>query len=341
MTTFVPVVRSASLNGYQELAHAVGLNAHSMLRRAGLPLRSLSDPDMPLRTDAVRALLEISAEASGVGDFGLRLAGLRQFSNLGPISLVLQEESTARQALDTLCRYLQLLNPSLRTWLETSDGLLLIREDIVTEHDGQMRQSMELALGVMHRILGKLMGSTWHPLAVCFKHPAPDDVIPHRVFFGTRVDFNAGFNGIVCRASELDAVRAGGNPQMASFARQYLDRALSTGTQSTQATVRQLMVALLPGGRCTTQQVAQHLGMDRRTVHRYLKKEGTTFSDVLQLVRIELAKRQLEQTDQPLNELATLLGFASPSAFAYWFRDSFGCSARAWRNGQRQIVTDS
>ena len=78
MTTFVPVVRSASLNGYQELAYAVGLNAHSMLRRAGLPLRSLSDPDTPLRTDAVRSLLEISAEASGVVDFGLRLAGLRQ-----------------------------------------------------------------------------------------------------------------------------------------------------------------------------------------------------------------------------------------------------------------------
>jgi AraC-like DNA-binding protein len=29
--------------------------------------------------------------------------------------------------------------------------------------------------------------------------------------------------------------------------------------------------------------------------------------------------------------VAALLGFASPSAFAYWFSSSFGCSVREWR----------
>jgi AraC-like DNA-binding protein len=77
--------------------------------------------------------------------------------------------------------------------------------------------------------------------------------------------------------------------------------------------------------------VAQHLGVDRRTLHRHLSTEDTDFSSVLQAVRLEMAGQQLRQSQRPLAEVAALLGFSSPSTFAYWFRQSFGCSAREWR----------
>ncbi len=44
----------------------------------------------------------------------LRLAARRSLSHLGPISLVLQQEPTPRQALDTLCRYLKLLSAGIK-----------------------------------------------------------------------------------------------------------------------------------------------------------------------------------------------------------------------------------
>lgn len=332
MSTSVSVVRSASLNGYVALAQSLHLDAAAMLRRAGISPRSLQDPDTPLSADAVRALLEASASASGVEDFGLRLAGQRQFSNLGPIALVLQHEPTARQALDTICRYLRLLNASLLTRLESSDGLLVIREDILFDGDTPVRQATELAVGVMHRILRELLGPEWQPLAVCFRHPAPQDRARHLAFFGARVDFNAGFNGIACRAADLDAPREGGNAQAARLARDHLEQALSREHQSTQASVRQLIEVLLPGGRCTSQQVAQHLGMDRRTLHRHLASEGQTFSQLLQAVRAERVMRQLQHGQRPLAEVAALLGFSSASAFSYWFSSHFGRSVRAWRS---------
>jgi transcriptional regulator GlxA family with amidase domain len=103
--------------------------------------------------------------------------------------------------------------------------------------------------------------------------------------------------------------------------------------------VRQLMVVLLPGGRCTSQRVAQHLGVDRRTLHRHLERENTTFSGLLQETRVTLAQRLVGRTAQPLAGVALLMGFASPSAFAYWFNRSFGCGARVWR--QRQMDVDA
>ena len=42
--------------------------------------------------------------------------------------------------------------------------------------------------------------------------------------------------------------------------------------------VRQLVVMLLGSGSCTIERVAQHLGVDRRTIHRRLASDGQTFS---------------------------------------------------------------
>ena len=101
---FVPLLRSASLMGFDELARAGGLNPDAMLRQAGLNPRHLADPDTPISALGVCQLLEASAAASGIEDFGLRLASTRKLSNLGPLSAVMREAQTAREAIDTPCR---------------------------------------------------------------------------------------------------------------------------------------------------------------------------------------------------------------------------------------------
>ncbi|OOG58736.1 AraC family transcriptional regulator [Polaromonas sp. C04] len=319
-------LRSASLSDYVNLAQSLGLDFHSMMRQVGLSPRCLDDPETLVSTESVRELLENSAHATGVEDFALRLAARRTLSNLGPISLVLKEESTPRQALDTLCRYLRLINPSLIVQVEDAAGTVTIREEMLGSQSLSMRQPMELAVGVMFRILRELVGPQWRPLRVCFVHRPPRDLAGHRAFFGTRVDFNQEFNGLVCAAADLRTRHAHADTGISRFARDHLDRALSRHSQGARDTVRQLIAALLPGGRCTAQQVAQHLNVDRRTLHRHLAAEGTTFSELLDEVRSELVLRHLRDSDLPLSAVASLLGFSAPSAFSHWFRSAFGRS---------------
>ena len=95
--------------------------------------------------------------------------------------------------------------------------------------------------------------------------------------------------------------------------------------------VSELIVALLPDGVCSVERVAQHLGMDRRTLHRRLAAEGVTFSGILDDRRRDMAASLLTTSDRPLQSVADLLGFSSLSAFAHWFRRHFGQSASAWR----------
>ena len=325
------VVRSASLAGYPELARSLGLNPQALMRKAGLSPRCMTDPETPIPVDAACRLLESAAQATGVEDFGLRMARGRRLANLGPISIVLREEPTARQALDTLCRYLRLLNASLVTHIEDHADVVVISEELIANGGEPVRQSIELAVGVMFRILGELLGFGWRPRRVCFTHRAPSDLRSHRALFGNTVEFNADFNGMVCSARDLAARLSTADTGMAPLARRFLDQALSSMRTDRSDTVRQLVGALLPGGRCTADQVAQHLGMDRRTLHRHLVARGESFSSVLHAVRSDFAVRQIRDSDRSLAEVAELLGFSGPSAFAFWFRRAFGCTVSQWR----------
>ena len=140
-----PLIRSAVLNGYYQLARSVGLDPAPLLASVGLNGRMLVDPDLRIPAASVGRLLERSASLSQAEDFGLRLAESRQLSNLGRLGLVVQQEPTLRRALEAMVRYLSLHNESLFVALEEADGVVTIRQTLNVGAARSMRQSLELA----------------------------------------------------------------------------------------------------------------------------------------------------------------------------------------------------
>lgn len=328
------LVRSATLSGYIELVESLNCDPGRLLRGVGLSARLLKDPETLIPSSALRELLEVTARATGAEDFALRMAARRTFSNLGPISLVLKEEPSPRQALNTLCRYLKLISASLVTHVEDVGQTVIIREDLLPSPGTGTRQAMELTVGMMFRILRELIGPQWRPLQVCFTHRPPASMAAHQAFFDRKPMFNQPFNGLVCASADLQKPRTPDRSGAAQLARGYLDDALRHRGEGTRESCRELIMALLPVGRCTAQQVARLLRVDRRTLHRHLSVDGLTFSDLLDEVRAELVTRHLQESDQPIGDIASLLGFANQSSFSHWFRAEFGCSVTQWRRQQ-------
>jgi AraC-like DNA-binding protein len=67
--------------------------------------------------------------------------------------------------------------------------------------------------------------------------------------------------------------------------------------------------------------------MRERTLLRRL-----TFARVLEELKIELAKRYLQEKDLPISEVAWLLGYREPSALAHACNRWFGKSRRELRS---------
>lgn len=330
MSGLSPFIRSATLYGYVDLARASGLNPLHQLRRVGLSPLALQEADQPVRLDAALTLLENSSQASGLEDFGLRLAARRRLSNLGAVSVVLREEATALDALQTLCRFLQLVNPSLSTAVEIAGDHVLIRESLLADARSPQRQAVEMAVGVMHGVLKELLGDDWRARQISFAHRAPGDTRFARQLFACPIAYNDEFNGLVCDRAALEQRLPGRDASLARFTELTLAPMLRERRGAVDS-VRQLIAVLLPQGRCSTEQVARQLGVDRRTMHRWLLAEGQSFGGLVQAFRLEFVRRQLTDSDRTVTEIALLLGFGSASALAHWFRRQHGMSVRQWQ----------
>jgi AraC-like DNA-binding protein len=328
--------RSACLTNYVELAKELGISPIEQLRRVDINPTCLNNPDTMIPFGSFVRLMENSARAAGVENFGLRMAEGRRPSNLGPLAFILKSQRTLRDALEALRRYCHLQAEAVSVFFEEVDGTLIIREELLPDHPEPMRQATELSLGVICLTLRVLLGKAWQPSSVCFRHSPPGDLTVHRRIFDTRLYFDRAFDGIICRAANLDDTLPDYDPETARYLLKLLTAVNTQPAQSITDRVRELVCALLPTGRCSIEVVAKHLGLDRRTLHRHLQKEDASFSELSDSVRGDLAIKYLTESHRSLKEVAELLGFSEPSAFSRWFTHRFGCTATTWRQERKK-----
>src|SRR5437588_6300237 len=293
------LIRSASLTHYAEIARSAGIDPRAMLKQARLPLHCLEHPDLRVAVGGVRRLLEASAEVSGVEEFGLRLAERGGFSTLGPVALVVREQATVGAAIEVLARYIQLQNEAMRLEIDRRDDLVTIAMHLRGGRQRATRQSTELALGRIHRLIASLLPAEWRPLEVHLAHSPPRRRAYHRKFFGCDVTFNSELDAIICRAGDMDRAIPAAQPMLAHYVESRV-KEIGARPEHWDGKVRELMRARLPGGNCTIETIAEHLGCDRRTIHRRLRECGTTFSAVLDTERGDAAMRVIEDGDRPL-----------------------------------------
>jgi AraC-like DNA-binding protein len=320
--------RSAGLTGFLDLCREVGVDAYQLVAAVGLPAAVLTDPDLRVSVELMGRMYEMAAEQSGIEDFALRIAENRRISNMGAVGLVIREQPTLRKALAAYARYQWLQNDAYSVATQEFGDQAILR---INGPAWQGRQGQELAVATAYRTIRAIMGESWRPQEVWFTHAAPLKLETYRRVFGITPSFDQDAMAVVLRRSELDTPIPSADPAMAQQIARYLERLTEQRRIELRDKVGDLVMALLPDGLCSVERVAQHLGMDRRTLHRRLSAEGTTFSEILDDTRREMATSLLTTSDRPLQSVADLLGFSSLSAFAHWFRRHFAQSASAYR----------
>ncbi|HCF25271.1 MULTISPECIES: AraC family transcriptional regulator [unclassified Novosphingobium] len=330
------LVRVAALTGYLETMHSFGINPRPLLSEQGLDAALLANPEQLIPARAAVRLLERSAEAAGCMTLGLRMAEGRLLANLGATSLLIAHQPNLRAALAALIEFRGRINSTLMLNVEERRDVVILREDFILSRPEPARQSANLVLAVLVRLCAAVLGPGWAPQLACFTHPSPpaaDRAVFARMF-GCPLQFDSEFTGLVVATADLDRANARADTHLASHARQLLDTAMRPAASTTAEHVDQLIRLLLPSGRASIQTCAASLGHSVRTLQRLLDTDGTSFSQLLNRARMQLAVEFLANPRMRVTDVAEILGYGSIGAFTRWHCSAFGKPPR--RSGKTQ-----
>lgn len=325
------LIRSAPLVKFASAASSVQVDAAGIFRHVGVDPECMVATDLFVPQDWLTNVLEATQRRTGFAGVGLLVGASWRMSDFGPLALLLQHQPTLRHAFGEFERYRHLRSQTITIRVQEAGALAIVHLDVRSDSGKAPAMAVELSLGSLMAMLHWFLGKGWTPREVRFAHAAPRDLTLHRRVFGCPVEFGCDFDGVVVHRADLDLPNPFGDVNLARYARDFLDLHPARARAPTSTAVRRSLELLLPQGRGSIEQVAHQLGLSGRTLQRRLAEEGTEFSALLNDARSALARRYLGDPRYPIGQVATLLGFADPSAFTRWFGARFGQSPRRWR----------
>jgi AraC-like DNA-binding protein len=318
------------LLAYIEAARSVDLEPYRLLRQARLPTAGLDGDDLVAPQERFIELLDLSATVAQRPDFAFCVLRALGISAFGPVGLLASAQATLGDAMNVLCRQSSDPRRRMRAVLEHRGEETVLRLSFKGPASHSAAPTALLSVGVALRAVQTLLGEDWRPTCVAFSALAPADEEPYRQMFGD-VAFDQPINSMVFPTVELSRKLPSANPGLARLVGHYLNELRAPPAQTFDQQVRELIAALLPRGLCTIERVAQHLGVDRRTVHRRLADHNLCFSALVHEARVEVIAAELRDHERPIATLATALGFSCNSTFSRWFRHTYGVSATKFR----------
>lgn len=320
-------VRSAIFAGSERLIEGLGGRLVDVAQAVGIDMRTFRDPDLPVRVDQGFAFFEYAAATLGCRNFGLLMASRANMAVLGPLWILLRQADTIGQMLEDLVGQFDLYTQDVAMSLIKQPGGQLLTWTAGSGAGQTEVQLAEYSLAVTCTDLRLRALGHWMPKRVLFRHSKPYDLKAHHKFFGPNIFFDQELNAIFLEEEILSTpMRAAG-----SRARTLLARIIRSeeGTLDGSLIDRVDMITriMIPYARCNLIDVSRALSMAPRTLQLHLQSQGTSFKEIKDTARADLAKKYLRDSSLNISEIADILGFSETSAFSRSFRRWYGHSA--------------
>ena len=327
-----PRIRSVSLSKYAKVAHELGIDPLRMFRQVGLDHTCLNSHDLMVSEAAFAQLLESSSAQTGDASLGLLMGACWRLSDFGPISLLLQHQANLSSMLKTLKDSRHLISSTVATEVVKQGRYSIIQLHLDTERESPGRHPTELGITALLSMCRHQLGRDWSPISTHFAHGSPGSLMNHRRVLGGDVVFASDFDGIVVSEEDMNRLNTDYDSLMESHARNLMNAyAPPPESKSLEQQVRSTLASLLPHGRHSISHVASTLGYTARSLQRHLEAQDTSFQEILDAVRRQVAVRALKSSQLSVSEAAALAGFAENSSFTRWFGKHFQQSPSSWR----------
>jgi AraC-like DNA-binding protein len=250
------------------------------------------------------------------------------------LAVVFLASPDLRTALERLVRYHAVVNTAVSLRLEQHrDRVDLLYTPINVADDA--RRMIEDARAVILVDLCRTSASgVFNPLEVAFTYAAPTEPAGHDAVFGCPVVFAAPQWRLSFALDDMSRPFLAANRELARSNDQVLDRVVKSLNQDDLISrVKLAMVGELASGTPSEEAIARTVSLSTRSLQRRLAEMRTSFTELLAVVRRELAEEYVQDRGIPVTEISYMLGFSDVSSFSRAFKRWTGRSPALSRQG--------
>jgi AraC-like DNA-binding protein len=340
-----PTIAATSTLAMVRTANERGVETADLLQAAGLTCEALEDPDARLPGATVLGIW--NALRARTGDPALQLAApaTLPFGAYRIIDYIVAASATVGEGVSCFARFFGLIADALSLTIEHEDE----------EH----RLCLATAAGgpvppvyvdyVFAALVTRVRMRIRPDLAVQrvdLRQPAPAPPVAstYMALFRAPVCFGAAFDRLCLSEETWNAPTVSADAALARMLEEHariLARRIPRATTGFIADVQKTL-ATTPQEGGSADKVARALNMSVRTLQRRLVASGTTFREVAETVRGQLAEEYLTDPKVSIAEVAFMLGFSDETSFNRAFRRWTGETPGRWRrkrSGASRVAT--
>jgi AraC-like DNA-binding protein len=327
------LIRGTVLLHFAELVRSLGGDPEPMLLARGIDPTATSDHERFLSSSAAAAVIADAADELNCPDFGMRLAREQGIQILGPVAVIIRNSETVATALDSVSRFLHNIAPVDHVELIRGARAAVFTLTTTVRQPARHDQWIEHGLGIAMDAFRLMLGDDFVPIRVTMQHPRIGPADSYKQMFGCPVTFESELNSVHLPNDALTQPIRGRDAEAYALAERYLSGVRPDLEVADH--VRELTQRLLAVNQASLLVTARAMTLHPRVLQRKLADAGTSFEEILDDVRRELAW-QLSATGMPVSRIASSLGYAEHSSYTRACRRWYGESPRQLRARRRQ-----
>lgn len=299
---------------------SVGVAHHRIFSELAMDSERLKNGASRYTQEQVSSLWHSAIRETEDPHFGLKVAANIRPSSFHVVGYAMNCSATLGHALQRFSRYAKLISSSATVDLEEGGGQARLRFRFETGGLPPCDQAMDTVLAGIVCLSSWLVGSQVRPIEVRFQHSCPTNLEEYGRVLNCPVVFEQTEDSVIFHASDLDRPILSADENLASILDGMAINQLAELSGRFSRKVRECLLKEFATGEVSKARTASLMHMTERTLLRRLKDEGTTFQDVLDALRAELACEQLRRSDVTVQEVSTMLGFSDASTFSRAFK---------------------
>jgi AraC-like DNA-binding protein len=201
---------------------------------------------------------------------------------------------------------------------------------------------VETQFGICVSLHRDVMGPSFAAREFHVTYRPPDDAAKYPDIFGCPVLFGEGENRLVFDATWLDGTPKLGNDITYATVVELCDHLMDELQVSAGVAgkVRRVLLTNLMRPR-SFGEIAGDVNMSERTLRRKLREENTSFRNLLDQLRMEMAIKYLRDTDLTVEAISGSLGFSDAANFRQAFRRWTKAAPHAFRDISGKTTTST